>query len=197
MRRRRRRCFRQCLRQNTRDPRALFGLMVTWAKRPWPRSCPWHRALARPPQYFGHGASALSLVALAGAGLFIHRLRNAQQIDPSFEVQDELVMFVNLGAAKYGRRQESICCAAAASMSTTTRTPLLQGLCRLAAKGATRRRKRHLAKRPNRHTILGTPCWVARTQSLSEPLSPHGPQPVHGRLRRVGVRRFALPQYAP
>ena len=44
---------------------------------------------------------ALSLVALAGAGLFIHSLRNAQQIDPGFEVKHELVMFVNLGAEQY------------------------------------------------------------------------------------------------
>jgi predicted permease len=48
---------------------------------------------------------ALSLVALAGAGLFIHSLRNAQQIDPGFEVQRELVMFVNLGAEKYAQPQ--------------------------------------------------------------------------------------------
>lgn len=48
---------------------------------------------------------ALSLVALAGAGLFIHSLRNAQQIDPGFEVQHELVMFVNLGAEKYAQPQ--------------------------------------------------------------------------------------------
>jgi predicted permease len=48
---------------------------------------------------------ALSLVALAGAGLFIHSLRNAQQIDPGFEVQHELVMFVNLGAEKYTQPQ--------------------------------------------------------------------------------------------
>ena len=48
---------------------------------------------------------ALSLVALAGAGLFIHSLRNAQQIDPGFEVKHELTMFVNLGAAQYPRAQ--------------------------------------------------------------------------------------------
>ena len=47
----------------------------------------------------------LSLVALAGAGLFIHSLRNAQQIDPGFEVKHELVMFVNLGAAQYPQAQ--------------------------------------------------------------------------------------------
>ena len=48
---------------------------------------------------------ALSLVALAGAGLFIHSLRNAQQINPGFEVRHELVMFVNLGAEKYTQPQ--------------------------------------------------------------------------------------------
>src|SRR5690348_6861867 len=48
---------------------------------------------------------ALSLVALAGAGLFIHSLRNAQQIDPGFEVQHEITMFVNLGAAQYQQPQ--------------------------------------------------------------------------------------------
>lgn len=48
---------------------------------------------------------ALSLVALAGAGLFIHSLRNAQQIDPGFEVKRELVMFVNLGAEQYQQPQ--------------------------------------------------------------------------------------------
>jgi predicted permease len=48
---------------------------------------------------------ALSLVALAGAGLFIHSLRNAQQIDPGFEVKHELVMFVNLAAEHYAQPQ--------------------------------------------------------------------------------------------
>jgi predicted permease len=48
---------------------------------------------------------ALSLVALAGAGLFIHSLRNAQQIDPGFEVKHELVMFMNLGASQYPQAQ--------------------------------------------------------------------------------------------
>lgn len=48
---------------------------------------------------------ALSLVALAGAGLFIHSLRNAQQIDPGFEVKHELVMFVNLGSEQYPQAQ--------------------------------------------------------------------------------------------
>jgi len=44
---------------------------------------------------------ALSLVALAGAGLFIHSLRNAQEMDPGFEVKHELVMFLNLGSEHY------------------------------------------------------------------------------------------------
>jgi len=48
---------------------------------------------------------ALSLVALAGAGLFIHSLRNAQQIDPGFDVQHELIMFVDLGAEKFSQPQ--------------------------------------------------------------------------------------------
>ncbi|HYL63971.1 MAG TPA: ABC transporter permease [Candidatus Methylomirabilis sp.] len=48
---------------------------------------------------------ALSLIALAGAGLFIHSLRNAQRIDPGFEVKHELVMFVNLGAENYAQPQ--------------------------------------------------------------------------------------------
>jgi macrolide transport system ATP-binding/permease protein len=48
---------------------------------------------------------ALSLVALAGAGLFIHSLRNAQQIDPGFEVQHELDMSVDLGAEKFAEPQ--------------------------------------------------------------------------------------------
>jgi predicted permease len=48
---------------------------------------------------------ALSLIALVGAGLFIHSLRNAQQIDPGFEVKHELVMFVNLGAEHYPQAQ--------------------------------------------------------------------------------------------
>ena len=48
---------------------------------------------------------ALSLVALAGAGLFIHSLRNAQKINPGFEVQHELTMFVNLGAQNYSQPQ--------------------------------------------------------------------------------------------
>jgi len=44
---------------------------------------------------------ALSLVALVGAGMFIHSLVNAQQIDPGFEVQHEVTVFVNMQAAHY------------------------------------------------------------------------------------------------
>jgi predicted permease len=48
---------------------------------------------------------ALSLVALVGAGLFIHSLKNAQQIDPGFEVQHEMVMFINMAAEHYQQPQ--------------------------------------------------------------------------------------------
>lgn len=48
---------------------------------------------------------ALSLVALVGAGLFIHSLKNAQQIDPGFEVQHEMVMFINVAAEHYQQPQ--------------------------------------------------------------------------------------------
>jgi predicted permease len=48
---------------------------------------------------------ALSLIALVGAGLFIHSLRNAEEIDPGFEVKHEMVMFVNLGAEHYAQPQ--------------------------------------------------------------------------------------------
>ncbi|HET9743448.1 MAG TPA: ABC transporter permease [Terriglobales bacterium] len=44
---------------------------------------------------------ALSLVALVGAGLFVHSLRNAEQIDPGFEVKHELTMNFNFAAAHY------------------------------------------------------------------------------------------------
>ena len=44
---------------------------------------------------------AFSLVALVGAGLFIHSLRNAQKIDPGFAVKHELTMSVNLEAQHY------------------------------------------------------------------------------------------------
>ena len=44
---------------------------------------------------------ALSLIALMGAGLFIHSMRNAQQIDPGFEVAHEFIVRVNLGLENY------------------------------------------------------------------------------------------------
>jgi predicted permease len=43
----------------------------------------------------------LSLVALVGAGLFIHSMKNAQEIDPGFETKRELVMGINLAAQRY------------------------------------------------------------------------------------------------
>jgi predicted permease len=48
---------------------------------------------------------ALSLIALVGAGLFIHSLNNAQKINPGFEVQHELVLFLDLGAEHYAQPQ--------------------------------------------------------------------------------------------
>jgi len=48
---------------------------------------------------------ALSLVALVSAGLFIHSLRNAEAINPGFEVKHELVMLVNLSAEHYAQPQ--------------------------------------------------------------------------------------------
>jgi len=48
---------------------------------------------------------ALSLIALVGAGLFIHSLSNAQQINPGFEVQHAMVMFLNPGAEHYAQPQ--------------------------------------------------------------------------------------------
>ncbi|HEV2618011.1 MAG TPA: ABC transporter permease [Candidatus Acidoferrales bacterium] len=48
---------------------------------------------------------ALSLIALVGAGLFIHSLRNAEQINPGFEVKHEMVMFINLTAEHYAQPQ--------------------------------------------------------------------------------------------
>jgi predicted permease len=44
---------------------------------------------------------AFSLIALVGAGIFIHSLRNAQQMDPGFEIKHELVMNINLAAQHY------------------------------------------------------------------------------------------------
>ncbi|HEX5422037.1 MAG TPA: ABC transporter permease [Candidatus Acidoferrales bacterium] len=48
---------------------------------------------------------ALSLVALVGAGLFIHSLRNAQKIDPGFEVKHELVTSIDLAPEHYQQPQ--------------------------------------------------------------------------------------------
>ncbi|MGC2089369.1 MAG: FtsX-like permease family protein, partial [Candidatus Acidiferrales bacterium] len=48
---------------------------------------------------------SLSLIALVGAGLFIHSLRNAQQINPGFEVHHEMIMFLNPGAEHYAQPQ--------------------------------------------------------------------------------------------
>jgi macrolide transport system ATP-binding/permease protein len=48
---------------------------------------------------------ALSLIALVGAGLFIHSLSNAQQINPGFEVQHAMVMFLNPEAEHYAQPQ--------------------------------------------------------------------------------------------
>jgi macrolide transport system ATP-binding/permease protein len=48
---------------------------------------------------------ALSLIALVGAGLFIHSLSNAQKIDPGFEVQHAMVAFVNMASEHYGQPQ--------------------------------------------------------------------------------------------
>jgi putative ABC transport system permease protein len=51
---------------------------------------------------------AFSLIALVGAGIFIHSLRNAQQMDPGFEIKHELVMNINLANQKYpqGRAEQ-------------------------------------------------------------------------------------------
>jgi predicted permease len=48
---------------------------------------------------------AFSLIALVGAGVFIHSLRNAQQMDPGFETKHELVMNINLAAQHYSQPQ--------------------------------------------------------------------------------------------
>jgi predicted permease len=44
---------------------------------------------------------ALSLIALVGAGLFIHSLSNAQRIDTGFEVHHELTILLNVAAEHY------------------------------------------------------------------------------------------------
>jgi putative ABC transport system permease protein len=48
---------------------------------------------------------AFSLIALVGAGVFIHSLKNAQQMDPGFETKHELVLNINLAAQHYSQPQ--------------------------------------------------------------------------------------------
>jgi predicted permease len=48
---------------------------------------------------------AFSLIALVGAGLFIHSLRNAQQVDPGFEVRHELLLNLNTTQVHYPQAQ--------------------------------------------------------------------------------------------
>ena len=47
------------------------------------------------------GQVALSLVSLIGAGLFLRSLRNAQQINPGFEVENLLTLSFDLGAEHF------------------------------------------------------------------------------------------------
>jgi predicted permease len=49
-----------------------------------------------------------SLIALVGSAMFIHSLRNAQEVDPGFETKRELFMALNPGAAHYpqGRAEQ-------------------------------------------------------------------------------------------
>jgi putative ABC transport system permease protein len=51
---------------------------------------------------------ALSLIALVGSALFIHSLRNAQQVDPGFETKQELMVFLNPNSQHYpqGRAEQ-------------------------------------------------------------------------------------------
>jgi len=44
---------------------------------------------------------AFSLIALVGAGLFIHSLRNAQRVDPGFETKHELIVALDPGRNHY------------------------------------------------------------------------------------------------
>jgi predicted permease len=44
---------------------------------------------------------AFSLIALVGSALFIHSLRNAQQVDPGFETKHELLVFLNPAGQRY------------------------------------------------------------------------------------------------
>ncbi|HEV3219077.1 MAG TPA: ABC transporter permease [Candidatus Acidoferrales bacterium] len=48
---------------------------------------------------------ALSLIALMGAGLFVHSLLNAQKMDPGFESKSELLVFLNPGDQHYTQPQ--------------------------------------------------------------------------------------------
>ncbi len=51
---------------------------------------------------------AFSLIALVGSALFIHSLRNAQQMDPGFEVKHELIVMLSPASQHYpqGRGEE-------------------------------------------------------------------------------------------
>jgi macrolide transport system ATP-binding/permease protein len=51
---------------------------------------------------------SLSLIALVGAGLFIHSLKNAQNIDPGFETKHAFLIGLNPASAKYqqGRAEQ-------------------------------------------------------------------------------------------
>jgi predicted permease len=44
---------------------------------------------------------SLSLIALVGAGLFIHSMKNAQQMDPGFETKHEMILGINLAPQHY------------------------------------------------------------------------------------------------
>jgi predicted permease len=46
---------------------------------------------------------ALSLIALVGSALFIHSLRNAQEVDPGFETKHELLVFLNPASQHYAQ----------------------------------------------------------------------------------------------
>jgi putative ABC transport system permease protein len=48
---------------------------------------------------------ALSLIALMGGGLFVHSLRNAEQINPGFEVKHDITVFLDPSAAHYAQPQ--------------------------------------------------------------------------------------------
>jgi putative ABC transport system permease protein len=49
------------------------------------------------------GEVALAVVALIGAGLFVHSMRNLQSVDPGFESENLALFNVNLGNAGYSR----------------------------------------------------------------------------------------------